>query len=209
RDERLRAAAVRARGPLPALPARRARAAARRPRAREHAARGRTVSLDEAFVLPGLAPLALLLAAGAWLLLRLAERARRRRLERVIGPRAAVLCAELGARRRDLRRALFAFGSAAAVIAWMQPLLGIDPERRAQRGIDLMICLDLSRSMLAADVAPSRLERAKAEIEALAGRLRGDRLGLVVFAGEARLTVPFTHDTASFVELLRLAEPSS
>ena len=167
------------------------------------------MSFGEFFVLPELAPLALLLTAGGWLLLRIAEAARRRRLERVIGPRHALLCAEFGPRRRALRRGLFALGIAAAVVAWMQPSFGVDPERRRQRGVDVLICLDVSRSMLATDVLPSRLDRAKHEIEAFAGRLLGDRLGLVVFAGEAKLAVPFTQDVGSFGELLRLAGPAS
>ena len=56
---------------------------------------------------------------------------------------------------------------------------------------------------------PSRLERAKHEIRTLAGQVRGDRMGLVVFAGEARLTVPLTQDMDSFVDLVDLAGPLS
>jgi Ca-activated chloride channel family protein len=63
--------------------------------------------------------------------------------------------------------------------------------------------------MLARDVAPDRLSRAKGEIRALAEGAKGDRLGLVVFAGEARAMVPLTEDMTSFLELLDLADPTS
>jgi Ca-activated chloride channel family protein len=76
-----------------------------------------------------------------------------------------------------------------------------------QRGVDILVCLDVSQSMLARDLPPSRLARARHEISALAERAAGDRLGLVVFAGEARLAVPLTRDRESFRELVGLADP--
>src|SRR5690606_36032526 len=77
------------------------------------------------------------------------------------------------------------------------------------RGLDLVVCLDLSRSMLSRDVAPSRLARARAEIRALAERVRGDRLALATFAGYARLAVPLTRDRQSFADLVDLADPAT
>jgi len=67
-----------------------------------------------------------------------------------------------------------------------------------QRGCDLYILLDVSRSMLATDVKPSRLERAKADIQVLQGRLKGERLGLIAFAGKPTLKCPLTSDYGFF-----------
>ena len=75
--------------------------------------------------------------------------------------------------------------------------------------MDVVVCLDVSRSMLAKDVSPDRLTRARAEIRALAETAKGDRLGLVVFAGEARVLVPLTRDLRSFAELADQADPTS
>src|SRR5581483_6633619 len=65
------------------------------------------------------------------------------------------------------------------------PQCGERTELTKRTGIDLVVALDASNSMLARDVKPSRLERAKLEVTALLERLNGDRVGLVVFAGDA------------------------
>jgi Ca-activated chloride channel family protein len=67
-------------------------------------------------------------------------------------------------------------------------------EKIDRRGIDVMIALDVSRSMLAADIKPSRLERSKQFISKLMGKLENDRIGLVIFAGRAYLQMPLTSD---------------
>lgn len=75
-------------------------------------------------------------------------------------------------------------------------------------GIDLVIALDASNSMLARDVKPSRLDRAKLEVTALLDRLKGDRVGLVVFAGDAFVQCPLTTDYAAARLFLRAVDPS-
>jgi Ca-activated chloride channel family protein len=140
----------------------------------------------------------LLLAPLAWVLLVGASRARARKLEGVLGPRVPV-------RRR--RYGFLAAGLLLALVAVLGPAWGA--AEGDVRGADIAICLDVSRSMLARDVDPDRLSRAKAEVKALASRATGDRLGLVVFAGEARAMVPLTDDMASFSEILSLADPTS
>ncbi len=140
----------------------------------------------------------LLLAPAAWLFFVRTDRARARKLVQVLGPRVPV------GRRRFV---FVTAGLLLALVAILSPAWGA-AESDVQ-GADIVICLDVSRSMLARDVDPDRLTRAKAEIKALAGRATGDRLGLVVFAGEARAWVPLTEDMASFAELLDLADPTS
>ena len=63
-----------------------------------------------------------------------------------------------------------------------------------REGADIMICLDVSNSMLAQDLSPNRLERAKIAIENMVNKLQGDRLGIIVFAGEAYVQLPITTD---------------
>lgn len=66
-----------------------------------------------------------------------------------------------------------------------------------REGADIMICLDVSNSMLAQDLSPNRLERAKLAIENMIDKLQGDRLGIVIFAGEAYVQLPITTDYGS------------
>jgi len=72
-----------------------------------------------------------------------------------------------------------------------------------------VVALDASTSMLARDVKPSRLERAKVEVSALLDRLRGDRVGLVVFAGEAFVQCPLTTDYSAAKLFLRAVDPAA
>lgn len=78
---------------------------------------------------------------------------------------------------------------------------------RAPHVIDVMVVLDVSASMSAADVAPDRLTRAKLELQDLLQRLHGERLGLLLYAGQAGLLLPPTEDTALFVRALQQAGP--
>lgn len=158
------------------------------------------------FAWPGGWPL-LVLAPAVWLALRWVDRRRALGLDARLGARAPQLAVELDPRRRALRRVLFTLALLLSLLAVMQPHWGEDRRRVDQRGVDLLVCLDVSRSMLARDLPPNRLAHAKAEIAALANRTRGDRLGLVAFAGGARLLVPLTRDTGSFLHLLDLADP--
>jgi Ca-activated chloride channel homolog len=79
-------------------------------------------------------------------------------------------------------------------LALANPQVGTRIEEVKQEGIDLFIALDVSRSMLAEDVTPNRLEKAKYELHNLINRLSGDRIGLIVFSGEAYTQFPLTID---------------
>jgi Ca-activated chloride channel homolog len=80
------------------------------------------------------------------------------------------------------------------VIAIAGPQTGSKLEEIKRKGIDLMIALDVSNSMLAEDIKPNRLERAKQAISRLIDKLEGDRIGIVVFAGKAYIQLPITTD---------------
>jgi Ca-activated chloride channel family protein len=86
---------------------------------------------------------------------------------------------------------------AAIIVTLASPQFGTKLETVKRKGIELVIALDVSNSMNATDVAPSRLARAKLAIERLTGRLINDRIGLIVFAGEAYIQLPITTDYAS------------
>lgn len=89
------------------------------------------------------------------------------------------------------------------LLCWMDPRLGEEQIAVERRGLDVILCLDVSRSMLARDLEPTRLRRALDDVRALLPRLAGgDRVGLVVFAGQARTWIPLTHDVVSFAGLL-------
>jgi Ca-activated chloride channel family protein len=76
-----------------------------------------------------------------------------------------------------------------------------------QKGIEVMFVLDVSRSMLAEDVSPNRLERAKQQIKDVVDEMAGDRVGLVVFAGDARQQIPLTTHYDEFKQSLDEVEP--
>ncbi|OQZ02772.1 MAG: hypothetical protein B6D34_10430 [Candidatus Brocadia sp. UTAMX1] len=84
------------------------------------------------------------------------------------------------------------------VMALIEPRWGYHWEDVEKKGIDIVIAVDTSRSMLADDVKPNRLEMAKREIEDLLRVLKGDRIGLVVFAGSAFPYCPLTSDYGAF-----------
>jgi Ca-activated chloride channel homolog len=148
-------------------------------------------------------PLALLLVAGL-----AAGRARARR-RAFFGAQAGRLAPGFSTGRRLLRDGLLAGALALVVAALARPELGEWMREVHQRGVDIMVVLDTSRSMLATDVPPTRLARARREVQALLGRLRGDRVGLVTFAGDARLLCPLTSDPTSFRIFLDDADTTS
>ncbi len=97
---------------------------------------------------------------------------------------------------RGAARALLIFATLVAlVIAIMGPRWGAETLRVFKRNVDVMVLLDVSRSMLARDIAPSRLERAKISLrDDLIPALAGDRVGVITFAGVPTLTCPLTDD---------------
>jgi Ca-activated chloride channel family protein len=99
-------------------------------------------------------------------------------------------------------------GLALLIIAASGPKIGTEVREVKRQGVDLLIALDLSASMNAEDVKPSRLEKAKYEINRLIDRLNGDRVGLIVFTGEAFLQSPMTLDYSALRLFLNIAETS-
>ena len=125
-----------------------------------------------------------------------AEAEASRRLARLI--QAPRLRAQLGAAastaRRRARFALLLLGLAGLILAAAAPRLGYETRDAHRRGLDVIVIADVSKSMLATDLPPSRLVREKLAVQDLTTQLGGDRLGLVAFAGGAFLQAPLTLD---------------
>jgi Ca-activated chloride channel family protein len=111
-----------------------------------------------------------------------------------------------GTRARRIARVLLLFLSMAlGVGALMRPQSpgGLESVHSTRATADIVIALDVSRSMLAEDAAPTRLARAKAEVGSMVERLKGHRIGLVAFAGRATVLAPLTPDYGFFRMILR------
>ncbi len=111
--------------------------------------------------------------------------------------------------RRRARLAAIAVCLTATVVALMRPQWGFEFVQSKAVGAEIMIALDVSRSMLAEDVVPNRLERAKAEIRDLLPYLEGDQVGLIAFAGRASVLCPLTPDFGFLRLVLDRVDPSS
>jgi len=100
--------------------------------------------------------------------------------------------------RERIRAGCLVLAVACLLLALARPQWGFDWEEVKLRGLDIVVAIDTSKSMLATDVAPNRLARAKLAALDLMQRARTDRLGLVAFAGSAFLQCPLTIDDAAF-----------
>jgi Ca-activated chloride channel homolog len=103
---------------------------------------------------------------------------------------------------RLVRHACLLLASAAFILALARPQWGVTQETVAFRGRDILIAIDTSRSMLAGDVSPSRLGRAKLVAEDLIAALPDERIGLVAFAGEADVQAPLTVDHETVIDAI-------
>jgi len=106
-----------------------------------------------------------------------------------------------------IKRLLWAVSVGMLALALGGPQVGTRLVEMTREGVDVVIALDVSKSMLAEDVAPSRLLKAKHEILSLLQRLRGDRAALAPFAGVAFIQVPLTLDYGAFGSVLNALEP--
>ena len=102
-----------------------------------------------------------------------------------------------------LKLSLFSLAWFFFVIGLARPQLGARLREHESQGVEVMIALDVSNSMLAEDYSPNRLERSKLAISRLVDKLQGDRIGLVIFAGEAFVQLPITADYVSAKQFLK------
>lgn len=135
-------------------------------------------------------------------------RKRRKILSGYSGQRTLVNIVPAGMdRRRRIVAVLVLCAATCSIFALSGPQYGFQWQEIERQGIDIIIALDCSRSMLATDVAPTRLDRAKREIYDLLTMLQGDRVGLVAFSGTAFLQCPLTIDYPAFYLFLDVLSP--
>jgi len=105
----------------------------------------------------------------------------------------------LDLKKQYVKKTLITFSVFLCVLSLMRPQWGFRWEEVKIRALDILIAIDTSKSMLAQDVKPNRLERSKLAVKDLVKKLNGDRIGLISFAGEAFLQCPLTIDYNGFM----------
>lgn len=118
------------------------------------------------------------------------------------------LMPELSLRSKFIKDFLMLFTLSFMILALARPQIGAKSEKVKSQGIEMMVCLDISNSMLSRDVSPSRLELAKMIVKRIADKLENNRIGLIYFAGDAYVQLPITADFISLRMLLNTASPS-
>ncbi len=103
---------------------------------------------------------------------------------------------------------LLLFGLSFLIVGWANPQWGSKKEKVKRKSVDIFIALDISQSMMAEDIRPNRMERARRFSQSLVEKLKGDRLGIILFAGNAYMQMPLTTDYAAAQLFLRSANPN-
>jgi Ca-activated chloride channel family protein len=109
--------------------------------------------------------------------------------------------------RNTFRFILLASGLAVMIIGWANLRMGDKSEKVQRKGIDVIVALDVSKSMLGNDVQPDRLTRAKQLVMRMTDKMKNDRVALIVFAGKSYLQVPLTIDYSAVKMLLQNVSP--
>ena len=132
-----------------------------------------------------------------------AERLGHRRLQEFVSARLLPqLAGTVNRPRHMMRFALQLLGFSLVLVSLAQPRWGYTFQDVKRKGLDLLIAVDTSRSMLSNDVQPTRLDRVKLAVQDLLNELQGDRVGLIAFAGRAFLQAPLTIDYDAVVEAI-------
>lgn len=151
----------------------------------------------------------LVLVPAMVLALVLVARARRKALDRfAAGEALRELMPDVSQGRVRLKSALFITAVALVVLAAARPQFGSKLREQKSEGIEMMLVVDVSNSMLAEDFSPSRLDRTRYAIDKLFASLHQDRVGMVVFAGEAKVQLPITTDYRMARSFARKLSPS-
>lgn len=163
-----------------------------------------SLSFERAWVLNLLWLLPLVVALFWW-----SEQRRKAAIGRIVAPKLrSLLAGNTSSLRRWFRSVCVIAALGLLVVALAGPRLGYDTLEVPHRGRDVVIAVDVSKSMLATDIVPSRLDRAKLLAEDLVGELGADRIGLVAFAGSAFLQAPLTLDHGAVLAALDELDPT-
>ena len=145
-----------------------------------------------------------------WLVYVLVRSWRRRTIRRIGDPQLVEQLMEGVARSRPgIKLFLFSLAWTFLVLGLARPQLGAKLEAVKKKGVEVIVALDVSNSMLAEDIQPSRLERAKKAISKMVDRMENDRVGLIVFAGDAYVQIPVTSDYQAVKMFLPTIGPST
>lgn len=152
----------------------------------------------------------LLLIVPVLVLVRLLSLWRRRVNLRALGDSDILkqLMPDVSSARQRVKFLLLLCAVALMVVMLARPQMGSKVSNEKRNGIETIIALDISNSMLAQDVAPSRLEKSKMMVENLVDNFTNDKIGLVVFAGDAFVQLPITNDYVSAKMFLQDIDPS-
>lgn len=131
------------------------------------------------------------------------------RVAGIFGDRQVVsrLMLDVSSFRTHFKFVLLLLTLASVLLALANPQIGSKLEKTQRKGVDIVIALDVSNSMLAQDIQPSRIERARQSISRLIDELENDRIGLIVFAGKAYTQLPVTTDYAAAKMMLSTVGP--
>ncbi len=160
------------------------------------------------FTQPQFLLIGLILIPAVGLFLWWAKRRQRIALDR-LGNKSLIdrLSANINWTGRRWRVGLWLLALTLVMVALSRPQWGSEVREIEQEGLQVMVALDVSQSMLAEDIAPTRLDRAKLEIADLTERLDGDEIGLVLFSGASFIQVPLTTDYLTALNYLDSAQP--
>jgi Ca-activated chloride channel homolog len=154
--------------------------------------------------------LLLILPPALWLFFWWAERARQKLLTQFVETRLlSQLTVGISPARRKLRLAFLVLAVVFLILTLARLQYGFDLQQVEQRGRDIVVAIDTSKSMLTTDIAPNRLERAKLAALELMQKAATDRLGLVAFAGDAFLECPLTIDNTAFQQSVQALDVNS
>lgn len=148
------------------------------------------------------------LAGGVLLGFLFAERQRRNRLGRLGDLKILEqMSSTLNPSRRRWKQWLFLGAVFLVTVCLLEPRLPGKSVLVKKRGLDIVLAVDVSQSMLTEDILPNRLTKAKLELQEFVEKARGDRLGVLAFAGEAQTQVPLTLDRSAVKLFLRTLSP--
>ena len=154
--------------------------------------------------------IALVLLIPVWMMYGWYRRRQRQGIEALGSPALLKrMGIQLNGRKQFRSVLLLSLALTSLVLALANPQVGRRYEKVKQRGVDVILALDVSASMLAEDEQPNRLARAKLLIERFLSRLQGDRVGVIVFAGDAYVQVPLTSDYGAATSILRPVSPDA
>ncbi len=132
-----------------------------------------------------------------------------RKLKKIFGKMAPFFTARFSFFKKNVKFFLIVTALSFMIFALARPQLGKGQRQITSQGVELMVAVDVSKSMLSEDVKPSRLEHAKKEINHLLNILGGDKVGILAFAGSAVLLSPMTTDKSALKMFLETLSPKS